>query len=89
MKCLSDLDSHLTWSLFCLKRRWLFERVLCLPGWPQISLYVAEDLEYFELLILLPILPGIIGMFHHALLLCLTFTLVLLVLPVSSKAGFI
>lgn len=47
---------------------------------------VAEDLE---LLILPPILPGIIGMSHHALLLCLTFTLVSLVLPVSSKAGFI
>lgn len=42
MKCLSDLDSHLTWSLFCLERRWFFERVSRLAS---NSLYVAEDLE--------------------------------------------
>lgn len=82
MKCLSDLDSHLT-SLFCLERRWLFGVSSRLAS---NSLSVAENLE---LLILLPTLPGIIGMPHHALLLCLTFTLVSLVLLPSSKTGFI
>lgn len=37
--------------------QWLFERVSCIPDWPQIH-YVAED---FELLIPLPILLGITG----------------------------